>query len=160
MGVLVCTGLEREPLFRLAQSLGPPLTVVQFMMAPWASYQIAFLAEVVPAPKAYLFFALFNTFGKTSGFIGPFVSSAITTAAGGNTNMSFTFLFSMGLIGWIILWFVDVDKAKLDSAECQSFLISSGLRRYAADLLPDLEREARELYTAAQRLEAEETTRI
>jgi MFS-type transporter involved in bile tolerance (Atg22 family) len=89
-------------------------------MAAWASYQIAFLAEVVPTPKAYLFFALFNTVGKTSGFVGPFVSSAITTAAGGNTNMSFIFLFSMGLIGFIVLLFVDVDKAKLDNVQCKS----------------------------------------
>lgn len=99
----------------------------QFQMAAWASYQIAFLAEVVPAPKAYLFFALFNTVGKTSGFIGPFVSSAITTAAGGNTNMSFIFLFAMGLVGFIVLLFVDVDKAKLDSQQCESTLLMGRL---------------------------------
>lgn len=121
MGILVRPSLERKYLLPLYPVL--VLTTSQFMMAPWASYQIAFLAEVVPAPKAYLFFALFNTVGKTSGFIGPFVSSAITTAAGGNTNMSFTFLFSMGLIGWVILWFVNVDKAKLDSAECMSIFV-------------------------------------
>jgi hypothetical protein len=88
-------------------------------MAAWASYQIAFLAEVVPTPKAYLFFALFNTVGKTSGFVGPFVSSGITTRAGGNTNMSFIFLFSMGLVGFIVLLFVDPDKAKLDNIACK-----------------------------------------
>jgi hypothetical protein len=124
-------------------------------MAAWASYQIAFLAEVVPAPKAYLFFALFNTVGKTSGFVGPFVSSAITTAAGGNTNMSFIFLFSMGLIGFIVLLFVDVDKAKLDNVQCE-FVISCG--ENDTDCILDLEKEARELYSDSQRREAAEET--
>lgn len=108
-------------------------------MAAWSSYQIAFLAELVPAPKAYLFFALFNTVGKTSGFIGPFASAGITTRAGGNTNMSFIFLFCMGLIGFIVLLFVDVDKAKLDS---QAYL----------------EKEAKELYSDAQRQQAADET--
>jgi MFS-type transporter involved in bile tolerance (Atg22 family) len=89
-------------------------------MAAWASYQIAYMAEVVPAPKAYLFFALFNTVGRTSGFVGPFVSSAIIDAAGGNTNMAFIFLFAMGLVGLIVLFFVDSDKAKIDNAKCTS----------------------------------------
>jgi MFS-type transporter involved in bile tolerance (Atg22 family) len=101
-------------------------------MASWASYQIAFLAEVVPTPKAYLFFALFNTVGRTSGFIGPFAASAIIEAADGNTNMAFIFLVCMGSIGLVFLWFVDPSKAKLDNA------------RY-------MEREANELYSEAQR---------
>ena len=119
MGILVRSGMEREST-SFKNTLEVLLIITQFQMAAWASYQIAFLAEVVPAPKAYLFFALFNTVGKTSGFIGPFVSSGITTRAGGNTNMSFIFLFAMGLLGFIVLLFVDVDKAKLDSAKCKS----------------------------------------
>jgi MFS-type transporter involved in bile tolerance (Atg22 family) len=89
-------------------------------MAAWASYQVAFLSELIPAPKAYLFFALFNTVGKTSSFVGPFVSSAITERAGGNTNASFWFTFGMGLVGVILLWFVDPKKAKLDNVKRKS----------------------------------------
>ncbi|ORY27919.1 putative autophagy protein [Naematelia encephala] len=103
-----------------------------FQMAAWASYQIAFLSEVSPAPKAYMFFSLFNTVGKTSGFIGPFISSAIIDRAGGNTNMAFWFLFAMGSTGQIVLWFVDAGQAKIDNAKY-------------------LEREAAELYTEEQR---------
>jgi len=33
--------------------------------------------------------------GKTSAFIGPFVSSAIITASGNNNNMPFAFLFGL-----------------------------------------------------------------
>ncbi|KAK8850683.1 hypothetical protein IAR55_004603 [Kwoniella newhampshirensis] len=103
-----------------------------FQMAAWASYQIAFLAEVSPAPKAYMFFSLFNTVGKTSGFIGPFISSAIIDRSGGNTNMAFWFLLAMGTTGAIILWFVDPNQAKIDNAKY-------------------LEREAAELYSEDQR---------
>ena len=91
-------------------------------MAAWSSYQVAFLSELIPAPKAYLFYALFNTVGKTSSFIGPFISSAITERTNGNTNASFWFTFAMGLTGWIILWFVDPKKAKLDNVRCECFL--------------------------------------
>jgi hypothetical protein len=81
------------------------------------------ISEVVPAPKAYMFFALFNCVGKTSGFIGPFISSAIIKADGGRNNSAYWFLLGTGLIGLTILYFVDTDQAKIDSAACKfSFL--------------------------------------
>ena len=70
----------------------------QFQTAAWGAYATSMISEVVPAPKVYMFFALFNTVGKTSGFIGPFISSAIIKRAGGNTNASFWFLFAMGSV--------------------------------------------------------------
>jgi MFS-type transporter involved in bile tolerance (Atg22 family) len=91
----------------------------QFQTAAWGSYQVTMISEVVPAPKAYLFFALFNTVGKTSGFVGPFISSAIIKRAGGNTNASYWFLWAMGTLGVVVLWFVDPDRAKLDNAKCE-----------------------------------------
>lgn len=87
-------------------------------MAAWSSYQVAFLSEIIPAPKAYLFFALFNTVGKTSSFIGPFISSAITQRTNGNANAAFWFTFAMGSVGAVILCFVDPKQAKLDSVKC------------------------------------------
>ena len=105
--------------------------VWNFQTAAWGSYQVTMISEVVPAPKAYMFFALFNTVGKTSGFIGPFISSAIIERADGNTSASYWFLFAMGCIGVITLYFVDTDAAKADNA------------RY-------LEREAAEYYSEDQ----------
>ncbi|OAA59477.1 Major facilitator superfamily domain, general substrate transporter [Cordyceps fumosorosea ARSEF 2679] len=102
-----------------------------FQTAAWGSYQITMISEVVPAPKAFLFFALFNCVGKTSGFIGPFISSAIIERAHGRTNAAYWFLFAMGSVGCFALWFVDTDKAKRDNA------------RY-------LEREAAEYYSTRQ----------
>ncbi|KAJ6787529.1 hypothetical protein PWT90_02784 [Aphanocladium album] len=103
--------------------------------AAWGSYQITMISEVVPAPKSFLFFALFNCVGKTSGFIGPFISSAIIERAHGKTNAAYWFLFAMGSVGCLALWFVDTDKAKRDNA------------RY-------LEREAAEYYSERQKKEA------
>ena len=67
------------------------------------------ISEVVPAPKVYMFFALFNTVSKTSGFLGPLISAAIVRRAGGNTNYAFWFLSPMGICGIIVLYFVDTD---------------------------------------------------
>ncbi|KAJ6517614.1 hypothetical protein DFH09DRAFT_940424, partial [Mycena vulgaris] len=85
----------------------------------------------------FLFFALFsvvsrfstyfsfpplipnNQVGKTSAFIGPFVSSAIITAADNNDNMPFAFLFGLGRVSTIFLWLVDVDKSRV---ECEAFV--------------------------------------
>ncbi|KAM3545891.1 hypothetical protein ARSEF1564_001172 [Beauveria bassiana] len=102
-----------------------------FQTAAWGSYQITMISEVVPAPKAFLFFALFNCVGKTSGFIGPFISSAIIERANGKTNAAYWFLFAMGSIGCLALWFVDTDRAKIDNAQY-------------------LEREAAEFYSENQ----------
>lgn len=106
-----------------------------FQTAAWGSYQVTMISEVVPAPKAYMFFALFNTVGKTSGFIGPFISSAIINRANGQTSAAYWFLFAMGCVGVIALWFVDTDKAKSENAKY-------------------LEREAGEYYSQQQREQA------
>ena len=105
-----------------------------FQTAAWGSYQTTMITEVIPAPKAFMFFAMFNCVSKTSGFIGPFVSSAIIARAGGDSNECFWFLFGMGSVGAIILWFVDTDKAKKDIEDY-------------------LKREAEDLYTEDQRMQ-------
>ncbi|KAF8525933.1 vacuole effluxer Atg22 like-domain-containing protein [Hysterangium stoloniferum] len=56
--------------------------------------------------------------GKTSAFIGPFVSSAIIQDAHGNNNTPFIFLLAMGLLSCVLLYFVDVDKSR---KECEAF---------------------------------------
>jgi MFS-type transporter involved in bile tolerance (Atg22 family) len=57
--------------------------------------------------------------GKTSGFVGPFITSAIINKTG-NPNIAFWFLLGMGTLGCVVLYFVDTDKAKIDSAQCKS----------------------------------------
>jgi len=75
------------------------------------------MAEVSPAPKMYVFFALYNTLGKTAAFIGPFITSAIINDANGNTNEGFWFTFATGLLALVLIAMVDTDKAKQDNAK-------------------------------------------
>ncbi|KAF8141086.1 autophagy-related protein 22-like protein [Mycena galopus ATCC 62051] len=89
------------------------------MVCPWYAYSQTMISEVSPLPQMFLFFALFSVIGKTSAFIGPFVSSAIITAANNNDNMPFAFLFGLGVFSTIFLYLVDVDKSR---AECEAFV--------------------------------------
>ena len=102
--------------FKSRSSLHVRLTtnrfLFQFQTAAWGAYATSMISEVVPAPKVYMFFALFNTVGKTSGFIGPFISSAIIKAANGNTNASFWFLFGMGSVSDPVALLVGYTEAK------------------------------------------------
>jgi len=96
------------------------------------------ISEVVPHGKEvsdvsnvadlqFLFFAIFSIIGKTSSFIGPFVSSAIIDRSG-NTNMPFTFLLGLGAFSVGILWMVDVDKSRI---ECRSYLEGEATKMYS-----------------------------
>jgi MFS-type transporter involved in bile tolerance (Atg22 family) len=76
------------------------------------------ISEVVPKGKEFLFFALFSIIGKTSSFIGPFVSSAIIDRSG-NDNMPFAFLLGLGVLSSFLLMMVDVKKSR---RECKEYL--------------------------------------
>jgi len=113
------------------------------------------ITEVAPAPKMFLFMSLFNTVGvcsllrmmtdvqETSSFIGPFVTSAIVDAAGGNTYAAFYFLLPLGLIALGVVCCISPAKAKIDVARCKS--------TYLSVLMVDLEKEARTLYGQQER---------
>lgn len=74
------------------------------------------ISEVVPNGKEFLFFALFSIIGKTSSFIGPFVSSAIIDRSG-NNNMPFAFLLALGIASTLLLILVDVKKSRRECAD-------------------------------------------
>ncbi|GFZ52277.1 hypothetical protein JCM24511_10050 [Saitozyma sp. JCM 24511] len=95
-------------------------------VCPWYAISQAMISEVVPRGKEFLFFALFSIIGKTSSFVGPFVSSAIIDDSG-NNNMPFTFLLGLGVFSVGILVFVDVDKSK---RECRKYLEEEAVRVY------------------------------
>lgn len=71
---------------------------------------------------------MFSVIGKTSSFIGPFVSSAIIDRSG-NTNMPFVFLLALGVLSVGILALVDVEKSRL---ECKAYLEEEARRVYGA----------------------------
>ena len=76
------------------------------------------ISEVCPRGKEFLFFSLFSIIGKTSSFIGPFISSAIIDASG-NNNMPFTFLLSLSIVSCGIVACVNPRKSR---AECFEYL--------------------------------------
>ncbi|GJE94575.1 MFS general substrate transporter [Phanerochaete sordida] len=95
------------------------------MVCPWYAYSQTMISEVSPLPQMFLFFALFSVVGKTSAFIGPFVTSAIITDSGNNNSMAFAFLFGLGTFSCIFLYLVDVDKSR---KECEAFIHAEAKR--------------------------------
>lgn len=104
-------------------------TCIGVLTSGWFSYGQTMMAEVSPAPKMYIFFALYNTLGKTAAFVGPFITSAIINDAHGNTNQAFWFTLATGLVGLVLIAMVDTDKAKLDNAK---YLESERAELYAS----------------------------
>ncbi|KAF8627990.1 hypothetical protein AX15_004117 [Amanita polypyramis BW_CC] len=96
------------------------------MVCPWYAYSQTLISEVSPQPQMFLFFALFSVIGKTSAFIGPFISSAIITASGNNDNMPFAFLFGLGMFSTIFLWLLDPAKSRV---ECEEFVEAESKRK-------------------------------
>lgn len=98
-------------------------------VCPWYAISQAMISEVVPRGKEFLFFALFSIIGKTSSFVGPFVSSAIIDDSR-NNNMPFTFLLALGTLSVGILACVNVDKSR---RECRQYLEDEAIRVYGMD---------------------------
>jgi len=96
------------------------------MVCPWYAYSQTMISEVSPLPQMFLFFALFSVVGKTSAFIGPFVSSAIIQASDNNDNMPFAFLFALGVVSCVFLYLVDVKKSRI---ECEEFINAETKRK-------------------------------
>jgi len=78
---------------------------------------IQMISEVTPRGKEFLFFSLFSIIGKTSSFIGPFISSAIIDDTGNNSS-PFYFLFALSLASFLfLLFFVDVKQSRVEQAD-------------------------------------------
>ncbi|KAI1339973.1 autophagy-related protein 22-like protein [Xylariaceae sp. FL0016] len=91
-------------------------------VCPWYSYSQIMISSVTPRGHEFLFFSLFTIIGKTSSFIGPFVSSAIIDASPNQAAYSapFYFLFALSLISACGLWiFLDLKKS---AREQEAFL--------------------------------------
>ncbi|KAM0751541.1 MFS general substrate transporter [Meredithblackwellia eburnea MCA 4105] len=88
------------------------------LVCPWYSYSQTMVSELIPTGKEFLFFSLFSISGKTSAFIGPFVTSAIS-ARTNNTSDSFYFLFALGAVSCILLFFINIPRSR---RHCKEFL--------------------------------------
>ncbi|PPJ55870.1 hypothetical protein CBER1_03812 [Cercospora berteroae] len=74
------------------------------------------ISEITPRGKEFLFFSLFSIVGKTSSFIGPFISSAIIDATDGNNSSPFYFLFALSLASFVFFVFVCGCEEEWDGA--------------------------------------------
>lgn len=74
------------------------------------------LAELIPRGKENLFFGLFGVINKASSWIGPAIIGAITQYT---TNLwkGWPFVLALFVLSIVIIWFIDVDKAKADIAK-------------------------------------------
>jgi hypothetical protein len=83
----------------------------------WATYS----HDVMPLSPIWCTTVITPQAGKSSSFMGPIVSSAIsdhTTSIVGKYNTPFAFLFALGAISCGLLLLVDVEKAR---KECEEF---------------------------------------
>ncbi|GKU12761.1 autophagy protein [Fusarium langsethiae] len=97
-------------------------------VCPWYSYSQIMISSVTPRGHEFLFFSLFNIIGKSSSFIGPFISSAIidATPEGTNNSAPFYFLFALSLVSAIGIWsFLDLEKS---AREQEAFIIEEKIR--------------------------------
>ncbi|KAJ2995367.1 hypothetical protein NUW58_g1291 [Xylaria curta] len=121
------------------ESSTPPFEHISSIPSPRAQStdtstpQKIIISSVTPRGHEFLFFSLFTVIGKTSSFIGPFVSSAIIDASPGGANNSapFYFLFALTLVSALGLWlFLDLEQS---AREQEAFLARQKASMTAAD---------------------------
>ncbi|PBP19634.1 hypothetical protein BUE80_DR009662 [Diplocarpon rosae] len=96
-------------------------------LGPQFSYGQAFMAELVPRGREYMFFSLLGIVSKGSAWIGPIVSSAIVDVDE-NQWAAFTWAASLILVPFVGIFFIDEVKSR---KECAEYLAreASGLRK-------------------------------
>ncbi|KAK2036081.1 MFS general substrate transporter [Colletotrichum somersetense] len=90
-----------------------------FTMGAQFSYGQAFMAELVPHGREYLFFSLLGIVSKGSAWIGPIVSSAIVDV-NNNDWTPFPFVAALILVPTIGIFFISETKSQ---KECAEYLI-------------------------------------
>lgn len=87
-----------------------------FTLGAQFSYGQAFMSELVPQGREYLFFGLLGIVSKGSGWIGPIVSSAIV-ASSGNQWCAFPFITALLFVPAVAICFIKVEKSRIECAE-------------------------------------------
>jgi MFS-type transporter involved in bile tolerance (Atg22 family) len=87
-----------------------------FTMGAQFSYGQAFMAELVPRGREYMFFSLLGIVSKGSAWIGPIVSSAIVDRSG-NQWTSFPFVAALIFVPWVGIFFISEKKSRKECAE-------------------------------------------
>lgn len=90
-----------------------------FTIGAQFSYGQAFMAELVPKGREYMFFSLLGIVSKGSAWIGPIVSSAIVDVNNGNQWTAFPFVAALIFVPWIGIFWISEEKSR---KECEVYL--------------------------------------
>jgi MFS-type transporter involved in bile tolerance (Atg22 family) len=102
---------------------------------PQFSYGQAFMGELVPRGREYMFFSLLGIVSKGSSWIGPIVSSAIVSA-NGNQWTAFPFVVALMLVPFVGIFFISEHKSRQECAEYLS-KEATKLRKVRDDKSPE-----------------------
>jgi MFS-type transporter involved in bile tolerance (Atg22 family) len=89
-----------------------------FTLGAQFGYGQAFMAELVPRGREYMFFSLLGIVSKGSSWIGPIVSSAIEDQSG-NFWCGFPFVAALTFVPFVMIFFIDESKSRV---ECANYL--------------------------------------
>lgn len=87
-----------------------------FTLGAQFSYGQAFMAELVPRGREYMFFSLLGIVSKGSAWIGPIVSSAIVDDTG-NQWTAFPWVAALIFVPWVAIFFISEPKSRQECAE-------------------------------------------
>jgi MFS-type transporter involved in bile tolerance (Atg22 family) len=74
------------------------------------------MSELCPRGFEYLFFGLFGTANRASSIMGPIVIQKFIDSSHGNLWMGFPFLFALGVVATLSIWFgVNIEKGRRDA---------------------------------------------
>lgn len=85
-------------------------------LGPQFSYGQAFMAELIPRGREYMFFSLLGISSKGSAWIGPIVCSAIVDKSG-NQWTAFAFVAALSLVPTVGIFFISERKARIEAVE-------------------------------------------
>lgn len=89
-----------------------------FTLGAQFSYGQAFMAELVPRGREYMFFSLLGIVSKGSSWIGPIVSSAIADNTG-NQWLAFPFVAALIFVPFVGIFFISEKQSR---KECSDYL--------------------------------------
>jgi len=87
-----------------------------FTLGAQFGYGQAFMAELVPRGREYMFFSLLGIVSKGSSWIGPIVSASIADASG-NQWCAFPFVAALTFVPFVGIFFIDEVKSRRECAE-------------------------------------------
>lgn len=98
------------------------------------SYGQAFMAELVPKGREFMFFSLLGIVSKGSAWIGPIVCSAITDRTG-NQWHGFPFVAALTFVPFVMIFFISEEKSRV---ECAAYLAREAKDLRKTDLEPEM----------------------